>query len=78
MLSRARFSNIGPTSTPASRPLPSFSCLGELDGRLGELLLHVLVDVEPARGDADLAVVAELADDGDLGPDFRDRRRGRR
>ena len=44
--------------------------LGELDGRLGELLLHILVDVEPARGDADLAVVAELADDGGLGADF--------
>ena len=36
--------------------------LGQLDGGLGEVLAELLVDVEAGRGDADLAVVAELAD----------------
>ena len=40
--------------------------LGQLDGGLGEFLGDLLVDVEPRRGDADLAVVAELAEHGGL------------
>ena len=43
---------------------------GELHGSLGELLLNVLVDVESARGDAHLTVVAELGGHCDLRPHF--------
>ena len=53
------------------QPIAHLELPGQLDGRLGELLRDRLVDVEPGGCDADLAVVAELADDGRLG-DLRD------
>ena len=49
------------------QPVADLELLRQLDGGLGEVLADRLVDVEPRGGDADLAVVAELADDGGLG-----------
>ena len=51
---------------PFVQAVAELELLGQLDGGLGELLADRLVDVEPRRGDADLAVVAELAEDGRL------------
>src|SRR3712207_7161541 len=56
---------------PPRSTLFPYTTLFRSDRRLGELLLDVLVDEEPAGADAHLAVVAELADHRRLGDDLR-------
>src|SRR5262249_44416051 len=60
-----------PDLDPRLQAVADLQLPGRVYGHVGELLLDVLVDEEPRRRDADLAVIAEFADDGRLGHRLR-------